>query len=289
MSIEAQVQALEQAVTKLQGEVAALEAENAKLKAAPGPAGCPNGGAALQQGMAWDTCLSEPQPLDSGVTWTRRQPANDATGGYVRAILSLLSEGQGKNSYPWPLYVQVRASPAHNADMGSANAFAVNARLINAGAGFGAAVFSDVQHNGNGTNIGFDFELIRSSEAGRVIGLNVLNAGDPSNMPDTTKSGDQAINIQTKVPDKGWDTAIRLEPNAASGRAGHCGIWIEGKYDIGLDMENNNIKLNRGAKIFFDENQTLFLWLNPSNSRLEFRYLDNVLGYLKLGTTEHEL
>jgi hypothetical protein len=75
------------------------------------------------------------------------------------------------------------------------------------------------------------------------------------------------------VPDKGWLTAIHLERNAASGNAGQRGIRIEGKYDIGLDLEDNNIKLNRGAKIFFDENQTLFLWLNPANTRLEFRYL----------------
>jgi hypothetical protein len=68
-----------------------------------------------------------------------------------------------------------------------------------------------------------------------------------------------------------------------------AGIWIDGQYDLGLDLENNNIKLNRGAKIFFDENQTRYLWLNPSNSRLEFKYLDNVLGYLTLGSLDHEL
>ena len=48
-------------------------------------------------------------------------------------------------------------------------------------------------------------------------------------------------------------------------------------------------QLNRGAKIFFDENQTLFLWLNPKNTRLEFRYLETVLGYLDLNTAEHPL
>ncbi len=194
-----------------------------------------------KQHMVWDACLADPQTIDSAVNWGRRQPSDEAGAGYVRSVLSLFSEGQGANSYPWPLYVQVRATPDSRATISSANAFAVNARLINRGAGFGAAMFSDVQHSGTGTDVGFDFELIRSNDAGRVIGLNILNAGDPANLQGTEHSGDEAINIQTKVRDEGWLTAIHLERNAASGNAGKRGIWIEGKYEIGLDMEDNNI------------------------------------------------
>jgi hypothetical protein len=276
-------------VEALQNENAALAEQVAILGMRTSNPLCPDSGGMLRQHMAYDDCLTMPQPLDSSVAWTRRQPLDESRPGYVRSVLSLLAEGQGVNSYPWPLYVQVRATPRADATMSSANAFGVNARLHNSGGGFGACFFADLQHSGGGTDVAYDLELINLGGKGRTIGLNILNAGDPNDISASSHSGSEAINVQTQIPGKGWNTGIRLEPNSKGGIAGDRGIWVEGNYNVGLDMESNDIKLNRGAKIFLDENKTLYLWLNPDNTRLEFRYLDKVLGFLTLGSVEHEL
>jgi hypothetical protein len=248
------------------------------------------------------TEIASPQPIDAPINWRRRQDANDPDPGYVRSVLALQSEGQGANSYPWTLFVKNTATTSDAATQSSANSYGINTRLINAGGGHGAAFFSDLQHGSAqnstsaGESLGYDCEISRTSPNGRVIGLNVANVGDLANLAGTARDADSAVNIQSThvgTQRRGWKAGILLEhvtpnpPSDMTAPAGDRGIWMKGKFQIGLDMENNDIKLNRGAKIFFDENRTLYLWLNPANTHLEFVYLNKVLGYLTLGTSEH--
>lgn len=246
---------------------------------------CPTVDNAALKYMAFDQPLVNPQVLDCPVVWQRKHA--DPGPGYVSSILTLEQESDGPNAYPWPLFVKVTATPDPAATMSSANAFGVLARLINNGPGFGAPFFSDLQHGGAGTDIGFDCELVSTNPGGRTIGLNILNAGN--GMPASDHNGSQAINIQSGPGGRGWDTAIHLEKAAGTESAGERGIGIDAKFGLGIDMGDNNLKLNKGAKVYLDENQTVFLWLNPDNNRLEFRYLNQVLGYLKLDSVEHEM
>lgn len=151
-----------------------------------------------------DTDIDTAQPLDAVINLRRRQTV-DHGSGYVEALLALQQEGQSANSYPWTLFVKNTATTSTPATQTSANSYAVNSRLVNAGGGHGAAFFSDLQHGdathsaSTGESLGYDCEIIRNSPDGRVTGLNVANVGDPATAATaqaTTIDADSGLNLQ---------------------------------------------------------------------------------------------
>jgi len=227
-------------------------------------------------------------PLSGPVTWTKAADSPGLNG--TNEILSLIfhATANAPNVIPYPLYVQLTtASP-------NGNQVGINSTLFQQGASsnpWAATVHVEPhQQSGstsNATLIGVNVETTQETGAsGRTIGVNILAVGGNCS---------QAINIQTGAGSAAnpamfpathassrasIETGIRFEANAAGGKAGGKAIWIEGKYDLGLDMEDNHIKLNTGARIYLDTNYSYYLRLNPRTLHLEFCHNATVLKVL---------
>src|SRR4051812_48419885 len=140
-------------------------------------------GSMLTQRMDFSEQAVDPPPLDSGVTWARRDVAN-VGAGYTNEVLSLISDNAQTNSYSWPLYIELRGTTSPQADINTSQSVGSTVRLFNQSLGspWMVGFHSEIWHAqdrdnkpvaANGTSIGFNCEVGRKGSTGRTIGVNV--------------------------------------------------------------------------------------------------------------------
>jgi hypothetical protein len=237
------------------------------------------GAVGLHSRMGFGESVEAP-PLNTSVLLTRKI-SRELNENSTAQLLSLVMENDNTNYplFPWPFYIQLTT----NHDEGDAVGSYV--RLITSGTGWSAGHHSEVIQSGSGTNIGMNVEMSKPSGAGRTIGLN-LQAEQGYGDVKAAFWGDEAINIQTDA-DSGWDTGIKF--NAARMNTGiefsdqskgNRGIWLKGRFAVGIDLANNNLRINQGAKLELEETGQITISFNQRLQRIEFKNDSAVLGYI---------
>ena len=187
-------------------------------------------------------------PLDSSVVWGRG--IDSADRGTVE-VLSIIMDATGNavGVYPYPVYVQLTTAHSYG------DATGINSTLFHSGNAWATATHAEAhQELGNtGTTIGSNVEVHKQNgAAGRVIGANIQSSeGDC----------DQGVNIQGE-----WDTALNFD----SGSGGTRGIWLQGKFEVGLDLGNNHMRMSAGQHICLEDTDSVYLQYNSKNGMIEF-------------------
>lgn len=240
------------------------------------------GGGPLQS-MQWFDQQPALPPLNTSVLLARKtthELCDDCVGS---ALTLIYEQGESGNTVnPWPFYVQLDTSHASGAATGS------NARIYNRSTGWAASHHSEgIAYSAGSTNIGFNAEMSPLVDGARLIGLNVLAkdgyAGQMAGLWST-----EAINIQNDQ-NVGWTTGIKFDrtrmengiefsPESSATRA----IWLRGKFGAGLDVGSNNIRMNAGAKVCFEETDQICMRYNGKKARLEFVNGSSVFAYLSV-------
>jgi hypothetical protein len=199
-------------------------------------------------------------PLDTMLLFER---ADDNRGRpATHEVLSLIHEERGTHSYPWTVF----ASLATHHEVG--DACVVCSRLHKHGPGWSAGLHSEVFNHNRAVALGVNIEMSNDyagEEATKVIGLNILASLGP-------EPCDYAIHIHDNQTH--FETGIGLEG------AGRKGVDISGKYEVGLDMHSNDIRLAEGACIILDGEGQVRMRYN--NGRVEFLNGDRCVGYIDM-------
>ena len=220
-------------------------------------------------------------PLDSSVVWTKGQQKSQ-TG--THEIVSLIHEVAAvAESYPWPLYIQLTTAHAKGDGVGA------TVRLIQRGAGWATAFHAETfAEADDGVTIGVNIEPRKGTSVGRSIGLDVHSVSTQMNGTDKATVIDEAILVQSDAQSE-WLTGIHFDQTAKGTRA----IWLEGTWQVGLDVGNNKIRMNKDAELCFEATERFYVKYNSTTNRIEFHNRgngqDRVIGYISAGAPEHEL
>jgi hypothetical protein len=219
-----------------------------------------------------------PGPLDSGVTWARRDVAN-VGAGYTNEILSLISDNAQKNSYSWPLYIELRGTTNPQADMNTSQSAGSVVRLFNQSTGspWMVGFHSEIWHaqdpsfspvHAHGTSIGFNCEVGRKGSTGTTVGVNIQNVSH------STGDADSAVQIQSSTGG-GWANGILFQ--GVDRIAGNIGInFGTAKYNLGIDLADNGLRLNANQKIILERFGTVWIQYNSDTGHVEL-YKDSKL------------
>jgi hypothetical protein len=231
----------------------------------------------LLQFMDFSTPAVTPPPLDTSVRWQRRDPVNTPLGN-TNQILSLIADANQRNSYTWPLYIQLSGTTDPNADIHTSQSVGSTVRAFNRSTGSPSVIghHTEIYHGmtaipalgghqveANGTSVMFNGELTTNSNHGRTVGLNLQNT------PASTAPGTDAINIQSTSPSAIWQNGVHFESPGAP-IAGNIGINFDAAhYNMGIDLAENSLRLNAGQKIYLEKFSQVFIWYNPATARIE--------------------
>lgn len=232
--------------------------------------------ATLQQEMQYESNVSFP-PLSSMVTWGRADEPNTPSG-FTTELLSLIADGSQKNSFLWPLYIELRDTTSGSATMKSSQSVGATVRTIvrSTGSPWTAGFHSELAHGRTtwtdgtpvatkATSILFNGEMRSFAAGGETIGLNLQCVYTDS----TSKHCDHGINIQGGSATTYWQDGIHFESFGGS-LAGDIGInFDQSHYNVGLDLGNNSLRLNAGQKIILDKTGNTFVRENPSTQAVE--------------------
>jgi len=185
-------------------------------------------------------------------------------------VLSLIHEEKGKNSYPWTIYAGL--DTYHE----GGDACVLCARLHKHGPGWSTGLHSEVFNHGRMVAIGVNVEMSNDFEGPEptvVVGVNIQATHGSRPM----QYGIQIHNGEANY----FETGIGL-----NGRGKH-GIDMGGKYDVGLNMQNNNIRLNEGACVELDgEGKIRFRY---KEGRIEFLNGEKVFAHLDVNGEDRAL
>lgn len=239
-----------------------------------------------------DQFITRWAPVDSPLQFNRyNDTSNSNSPGATHSVLSLQfnNEVNGEESYPWPLFVNL------DTDHGSGDGVGGLFRLHNRDQGWSASTHMDGLAYSTGTTIGSNIEMLNLNNANdSVIGLNIQSKA---------LQAKSAINIQTAPisqndplwqpgMDGSWETGIRFESgeNADSyfgtgihfgpNTYGQRGVWLQGEFEAGIDLERNNLRMNAGSKIEFEATGQVAMRYNPETYRIEILYGEEVIGFL---------
>lgn len=243
-------------------------AASAGLAARPADADA-NSGQTLVQYMDFDGPISGAPPLSSDVTWTR----TDARGGSgTREILSLISSNTAASSFAWPLFVELQATTSPSATLANSHSTAIQCRAYNRSTGspWVACLHLEPHHgefenNGaavpgaQGITVGMSCEVTRKASGGTCVGVEVMSTGPSSSAPDA------ALQIDSASGGPGWATGIKF---VGSGN-GNIGIDFQNSYSMGIDLKNNDLRMNKNRKILLEASGSVFLRYNDNNGRIE--------------------
>jgi hypothetical protein len=207
------------------------------------------------------------QPLDTMLLFERGDDNN--ARATTHEVLSLIHQEKGKNSYPWTLYTSLET---HHE---SGDACVVCSRLHKHGPGWSSGVHSEVFNHQRGVALGANIEMSNDhakSEETTVIGLNIQAVGGSTPMQH---------GIQIHDGENHFQTAIHL-----NGR-GAAGIALTGKYDVGVILGRNNIRLDEGACVELDGKG--LIKVRYQNNRIEFLNGDRCFGHLDVNGEDHKL
>ena len=201
------------------------------------------------------------QPLDSMIVFERGDDSNGRA--MTHEVLSLIHEEKGPNSYPWTLYTSLATH--HQQGDGCVHC----ARLHKHGTGWSTGLHSEVFTHSSGTALGVNIEMSNDSQAAeptQVIGLNIQAVGGPKPMQ-------CGIQIHDNNPNAYFEKALHL-----SGQ-GSVGVDLAGKFQCGVNMHSNALRLDEGTSIILDGDAGK-IQLRYKNGKLEFLNGDRVFAHL---------
>jgi hypothetical protein len=230
----------------------------------------------LQSVMRNGSAVALP-PLDSMVTWARSDSPKNAAA-YTSEVLSLIGEGSQQNSYLWPMYIELRGTTNSAATMQSSQSVGATVRSLvrSVGSPWTAGYHSEIAHGRlglasgnvvptNGTSILFNGEMRSYSAGGDTIGVNLQCVYTDSN----SKNCKHALNIQAGSSTTAWQNGIHFE-SIGNYVTDSIGInFDQSRYNVGLDLGDNSLRLNAGQKILLTKDGTVYLRYNQSSDRVE--------------------
>ncbi|MDB6059818.1 MAG: hypothetical protein JWO95_3662 [Verrucomicrobiales bacterium] len=110
------------------------------------------------------------------------------------------------------------------------------------------------------------------TEESQVIGLNIQAVGGPTPMRHGIQIHDGQNHFQTGIHLKGKGTT---------------GVDLAGNYDVGINLRNNNVRLNEGACVELDGKGQIKI--RYKNNRIEFLNGDRCIGHLDVNGEDHAL
>ncbi len=207
------------------------------------------------------------QPLDTMLLFER---GDDNNGNAItHEVLSLIHEEKGKNSYPWTFYASLDTHHENG------DACVVCTRLHKHGPGWSSGVHSEVFNHSRGVALGVNIEMssdYQGEEESDVIGLNIQAVGGSKPMRHGIQIHDGANHFQTAIHLKGQGTT---------------GVDLPGNFQVGLNLHDNNIRLNEGACVELDGKG--LIKVRYKNNRIEFLNGDRCFGHLDVNGPDHAL
>ncbi|HOX55320.1 MAG TPA: hypothetical protein P5205_01735 [Candidatus Paceibacterota bacterium] len=207
------------------------------------------------------------QPLDTMLLFERGDENNGRA--MTHEVLSLIHQEKGKHSYPWTLYASLET---HHE---TGDACVVCSRLHKHGPGWSTGLHSEVFNHGRGVALGVNIEMSNDypgAEQTVIAGLNIQAVGGPVPMQYGIQIHDGANHFQT---------AIHLPGKGATG------IDLPGAFQTGLNLHNNNIRLNEGACVELDGKGKIKL--RYRKNRIEFLNGDHCFAHLDVNAKDHAL
>jgi hypothetical protein len=205
------------------------------------------------------------QPLDTMVLLER---GDDNSGrAMTHEVLSLIHEERGRNSSPWTLY----ASLASHHEVG--DACVVCSRLHKHGPGWSTGLHSEVFNHARAVALGVNIEMSSDYDGTgptQVIGLNIQAVRGPREMQ---------YGIQVH------DGQGRFEKAVGLNGSGDVGLDLAGRFGVGIDAHDNDIRLNEGACVVLDGEGKIRV--RYREGRVEFLNGDRCFGHLDVNTEYH--
>ena len=206
------------------------------------------------------------EPLDTMVLWERSD--NNTERPMTHEVLSLIHEEKGNRSFPWTIYSHLTTSHVEG------DACVMCSRLTKLGAGWSSGLHSEVFAHARGVALGVNVEMSNhytGTESTQIYGLNLLAAHG--------EACDMAIHIHDG--NSHWKKAIGIEGK------GEAAIDIAGKYDVGVALHSNSIRLDEGACIELDG--TGKVRMRYKAGRIEFLNGDKCVGHIDVSERDHAL
>lgn len=206
------------------------------------------------------------EPLD---TMMRFERSDDNNGrAMTHEILSLMHEEKGSNSYPWTIYAHLTT---HHTE---GDACVLCSRLTKNGPGWSTGLHSEVFSHDSAVALGVNIEmsnLYSGPESTQVIGMNVQAHGPR----------DCQYGIQVHDADGHFQKGIGLNGS------GQVGLDLGGKFEQGINMHGNSIRLDEGTCIELDGAGKIRM--RYRSGRIEFLNGDKCVGHLDMTGEDHEM
>ena len=206
------------------------------------------------------------EPLDTMLKFERSD--NNTERSMTHEILSLIHEEKGNKSYPWTIYAHLTTSHVEG------DACVLCSRLTKLEPGWSSGLHSEVFAHARGVALGVNIEMSNNytgSEPTQIYGINVLAAhGAPCDM-----------GIHIHDANSHWKTAIGIDGK------GEAGINLAGKYDVGVNMHSNNIRLDEGACVELDG--TGKIRVRYKAERIEFLNREKCVGHILMDGKDHAI
>ncbi len=189
------------------------------------------------------------QPLDTMLLFERGD--NNNGRAMTHEVLSLIHQEKGKHSYPWTMYASLET---HHE---TGDACVVCSRLHKHGPGWSSGLHSEVFNHSRGVALGVNIEMSNDytgSEETVATGLNIQAVGGSAPMQHGIQVHDGGNHFKTAINLKGKGTT---------------GIDLPGNFQVGVNLHNNNLRLNEGACVELD-----------GKGRIKVRYKDNRIEFL---------
>ncbi|HOC56967.1 MAG TPA: hypothetical protein PKI20_15225 [Verrucomicrobiota bacterium] len=207
------------------------------------------------------------QPLDTMLLFERGDDNNGRA--MTHEVLSLIHQEKGKHSYPWTLYASLET---HHE---TGDACVVCSRLHKHGPGWSSGLHSEVFNHSRGVALGANIEMSNDytgSEEITAIGLNIQAVGGSVPMQHGIQIHDGANHFQTAIHLKGKGTT---------------GVDLPGNFQVGVNLRNNNLRLNEGACVELDGKGKIRL--RYKNDRIEFLNGDRCFAHLDVNGPDHAI
>lgn len=253
-----------------------------------------------------DAARTEPDPdrfapVNAPLDYRRfNDAANPDDAAFTHMLMSLQHQNDvepGSLSFPWSLFVNLDTNHDHGDGIGS------SVNLWNRGSGWSTAYHADVFAFGDGPTIGSNIETYDLGEQrAHLVGLNVQNKAHRGNVGLQVQTGPlpESHPWWESGMDGGWLTGFRLSgmPGAGYYRTGiefdrhthgRRGIWLRGQFDTGIDLGDNSLRMNGGARFELDGNAGIALRFNRELERIEFLDGDAVIAWIDASERDIDL
>jgi hypothetical protein len=207
------------------------------------------------------------QPLNTMLLFERGDDNNGPA--ITHEVLSLIHQEKGKHSYPWTLYASLET---HHE---TGDACVVCSRLHKHGPGWSAGLHSEVFNHSRAVALGANIEMSNDytgPDGTLAIGLNIQAVGGSAPMQHGIQIHDGGNHFQT---------AINLKGN------GTTGVDLPGNFQVGVNLHDNNIRLNEGACVELDGKGAIKV--RYKNNRIEFLNGERCFGHLDVNGEDHAL